>query len=89
MKGVYLIHFERPYKHAQHYIGYAADIDKRLAKHSSGNGARLIKVIQDHGIEWCVVKIWKDKGRDFERKLKKQKNAWRHCPICLMKRRRT
>jgi predicted GIY-YIG superfamily endonuclease len=35
MGTVYLIHFDRPYHHARHYIGYTDDVDARLAGHLS------------------------------------------------------
>jgi predicted GIY-YIG superfamily endonuclease len=31
--AVYLIHFDRPYKHSRHYLGYATDVDERLERH--------------------------------------------------------
>lgn len=49
---IYLIHFEKPYKHARHYLGYTNDLEKRLARHRNGNGARLIDVINNAGIKW-------------------------------------
>ncbi len=84
MKGVYLIHFGQKYKHAQHYIGYATDVRKRIKRHYNGQGARLIQVIQEHGIVWCVARIWK-RTKEFEKILKNRKNAKRYCPICKKK----
>jgi hypothetical protein len=45
---VYLLHFDRPYRHARHYLGWTADetVDARLARHRAGGGARLIAVIR-------------------------------------------
>jgi hypothetical protein len=37
---VYLLHFDTPYRHARHYLEYAADLDVRLAQHRAGRGAR-------------------------------------------------
>jgi len=79
---VYLIHFNSKYKHALHYIGYTNNLTERIQKHKIGKGARLLQVINDHGITWEVVRIWKDANRKFELNLKKQKNAKRFCPIC-------
>jgi len=78
---VYLLHFDRPYHHARHYLGYTNDLEARLAQHRSGNGARLIEVISKAGISWTLVRTWKG-GRDLERRLKAQKNSPRLCPIC-------
>jgi predicted GIY-YIG superfamily endonuclease len=82
MQGIYLIHFDTPYKHAQHYVGFATDIAKRLNKHKSGKGARLMQVIQLEGIEWQLARLWKDGTRTEERKLKNRGSAKRYCPIC-------
>jgi hypothetical protein len=32
---VYLLHFDRPYRHARHYLGWAEDLDNRLAEHAA------------------------------------------------------
>ena len=82
MQGIYLIHFDTPYKHAQHYVGFAKDIAKRLKKHQSGQGARLVQVIQLEGITWQLARIWKDGDRNKERSLKNSGSARRYCPIC-------
>lgn len=80
---VYLIHFDKPYKHARHYVGYSKDnnLESRLATHRAGQGSRLLNVIQKAGIGWSVVTVWPEGDRNFERRLKK-KAATRHCPIC-------
>lgn len=80
---VYLIHFDSPYYHARHYIGYTTDLARRLDDHRSGNGARLIEVITNAGITWRLARTWPDAGRDFERHLKRTyKNAPKLCPLC-------
>lgn len=79
---VYLIHFERRLQHAGHYLGYCDDLDRRLAQHRSGNGARLMEVIAANGISWKVVRTWVG-DRAFERLLKRRKNTPRRlCPVC-------
>jgi predicted GIY-YIG superfamily endonuclease len=78
---VYLIHFDRPYKQAKHYLGYTANLQSRLDLHASGAGANLLRVLKHHGIGWQLVRVW-DGGRDVERRLKSIKNAPRLCPIC-------
>lgn len=77
----YIIHFDRPYKHARHYIGVTRDLDKRLALHRSGQGARLLQVLNQAGIGYQVVRTW-DGGRAVEKQLKARKAAPRLCPIC-------
>ena len=78
---VYLLHFCRPLHHAQHYLGYAGDLDQRIDQHRTGNGARLVRVCAEHGIDFLLVRTWEG-GRDLERHLKNQHNGRKLCPIC-------
>jgi len=78
---VYLLHFDRPYKHAKHYIGYTTDLEARLQAHTNGTGARLMEVIANAGIGFTLARTW-DGDRKLERRLKKQKQTPRLCPIC-------
>ena len=80
--AVYLLHFQEPYKHAQHYIGYADDVESRIKAHRKGKGARLMAVIKEAGIDFEVACIWPDGTRGFERKLKNCNHGPRFCPIC-------
>ena len=78
---IYLIHFERPYKHARHYLGWAIDLEHRLRQHRAGHGARLLDVIQRAGIAWSLARTWSG-TRTRERQLKRQGGASRCCPLC-------
>lgn len=80
-KGVYLVHFDTPYHHARHYLGYADDIAARLKEHRAGRGSRLCAVVRSAGIDFTFVRFWRG-GRRIERKLKNQHSAPRLCPIC-------
>jgi predicted GIY-YIG superfamily endonuclease len=82
MKGVYLIHFEEKFKHAQHYLGYADNIQNRINRHKSSRGATLIKFVLAAGIKINLVRVWQDKDREFERKLKNRSHIPKLCPIC-------
>ena len=83
VKGtVYLIHFDDKLCHAQHYIGWAKNVDARCAHHKNGTGARLMAAVSDLGLPWKVVRIWENQDRNFERKLKNRKNAKLLCPVC-------
>jgi predicted GIY-YIG superfamily endonuclease len=82
MGTVYLMHFDRPYHHARHYIGYTDNMDARLARHHAGNGSKLLAEVRKAGIGYEMVRTWEGVGRDFERHLKNQKNAPRMCPVC-------
>jgi len=80
---VYLIHFKEKLHHAQHYIGYVeSDLGQRITQHKSGRGARLLAAINEQGIEWNVVRIWRGASRSFERRLKNRKKARLLCPVC-------
>ncbi|WP_063721688.1 hypothetical protein [Nocardia vinacea] len=78
---VYLLHFERPYRHAKHYTGWTTDLDSRLAEHRAGRGARLLAVIKEAGIGWSLARTW-DGNRGRERQLKREGGATRRCPMC-------
>lgn len=82
---VYLLHFDRPYKHARHYRGWARDLPARLADHEAGRGARLIAVITAAGIGYELARTWPG-TRYRERQLKRMGGAARQCPICHGKR---
>jgi predicted GIY-YIG superfamily endonuclease len=78
---VYLLHFDRPYRHAGHYTGWTTNLDARLARHILGDGARLIQVIEQAGIGWTLARTWPG-TRNTERALKRQGGASRRCPLC-------
>lgn len=78
---VYLLHFEEPYRHARHYLGFAEDLDRRLREHRAGRGARLLEVLAEHEIGFVVARTWTG-DRRRERQLKTQGGAARLCPIC-------
>lgn len=84
---VYLLHFDRPicpWRPAQHYLGWTTDLESRVLAHRQGEGARLTEVALGRGIRFSVVRTWEG-GREIERKLKRQKNGRRLCPICQEK----
>lgn len=80
---VYLIHFDQPYKHARHYLGWTEDLSRRLEEHTNGNGSNLVHVISEAGITWKLARVWENAPRGFEMHLKKhRKNTPKLCPIC-------
>lgn len=81
MPVVYLIHFERNFSHARHYLGSTDDLGRRLAQHRRGDGAKLMAAINRAGIDFKVARIWRG-GRTLERQLKKRHSGVRLCPIC-------
>ena len=93
---VYLICFERqigdaanPKGSASHYLGWAEGVDARMVEHRAGRGARILAACMAQGIGFEVVRTWAGVDRSFERRLKRQHNAWRHCPRCGPRARRT
>lgn len=85
---VYLLCFDKKFKHAQHYIGFAENqrtFEIRMKHHASGRGSRLMDAVTKAGIGFKVARTWEDGDRNFERKLKNQKNASRLCPHCKAK----
>jgi hypothetical protein len=78
---VYLIHFDRPFHHARHYLGYCADgtLEVRLIRHRAGRGARLLAVLRELNIGWRVVRVFEG-DRNFERRLKGKSTSL--CPVC-------
>lgn len=84
MGFVYLLHFDKPYKHAKHYLGFSVKHPEkdRIPLHSKGQSrVKLMTVLFNQGIGFQVAKIWKNKERGDERKMKSGGHA-RRCPIC-------
>ena len=86
---VYTLHFDPPYrpspdappyKTAGHYTGWAANLEKRLAEHEAGRGARLTQVQVEAGGTWRVAAV--EPGTRFRERQLKAHSAGRRCPIC-------
>lgn len=70
---IYIIEIEPPLAHARFYLGYAKDVEKRLSKHLSGQGADIIRAaIERHRNLRLVVLMEGD--RETEAKYKRQKS---------------
>jgi predicted GIY-YIG superfamily endonuclease len=87
-KQVYLLHFDEPLGNknnkraqAQHYIGYADRLDRRLQEHLNGKGAKITQALVKAGIGFELVRTWTG-SRSYERQLKNRKNARALCPVC-------
>lgn len=80
---VYLIHFDRPFHHAQHYLGWSENVSQRFAEHLSGTkGSRLLLAVRQAGIPFKIVRTWPDTDRNFERRLHNARHNRRLCPVC-------
>ena len=80
---VYLLCFERPFKHARHYVGFCeklAGVDSRLEYHANGRGSRLMAAVSDAGIGFDIVRLWKGTRSD-ERRLHNCQSRM-YCPRC-------
>lgn len=80
---VYLLHFERRFSHAGHYLGWTAgkSLAPRLDAHAAGNGARLLAAVASAGISWRLARTWPG-TRARERQIKRQGGLSRSCPLC-------
>ncbi len=71
---IYMLHFDRPYKHARHYVGWTDDLLDRLDTHAKGHGARLVAVIWQAGIGFTLIRICEG-TRSTERAIKNEGGA--------------
>lgn len=84
MATVYLLHFERKYHHAQHYLGITDNLQQRLEVHRSGQGSPLVRAAVQSGISFQLAKTWQG-DRYLERHLKSWHKSRQLCPICRAK----
>jgi predicted GIY-YIG superfamily endonuclease len=83
---VYVLHFDPPYRHAGHYIGWAQDADARIAQHLAGAGSPLVRAAVRAGSRVRVAATFAG-SRYLERRLKRWHNTTaRVCPICRVRR---
>jgi len=82
---VYILHFDKPFGHARHYVGYCKDnrFEERLQEHASGRGSLFLKKVIEAGITWELVATFPNATENFERRIKEVwKNTSRLCSIC-------
>lgn len=79
---IYCIHFDEPFRHAKHYVGFTTILDERLIRHQVGRGSNLMRHVSAAGIPWRIAGLWKGTRAD-ERRLKNGGAATRYCPCCL------
>lgn len=79
---VYLLHFSgRVADHAQHYVGWTADVKARTDQHRAGQGAKLLAEVKRLGLSFEVVAVWPGTRND-ERRLKRRHHHGRYCAQC-------
>lgn len=74
---IYLLHFDKPYLHAKHYLGWTSSIEERLEQHRSGRGSPLVKAAG----AFVLARVWVG-DRHLERRLHNRKDSPKMCPIC-------
>jgi hypothetical protein len=83
---IYVVHFERPYQHAQHYVGWTSNLRQRFYRHTSDapvrRGSALMRAVVGAGIAFKVVATWRG-TREEERRVHNEHHVHRHCPVCL------
>ena len=82
---VYVLHFDDPLSHAQHYVGMTGNLKQRLAAHAAGDGARLTEVLAEQQRAWTLTGLFQTtatNARRVERELKESKNLSRYCDAC-------
>lgn len=81
--SVYVLHFEPPYRHARHYVGFTPrTAEARLEDHVHGRGSPLVKAAADAGSEIKIAQVWEGASRTFERHVKNRADVPRWCPCC-------
>ena len=81
---VYLLHYDRPVGHMQHYVGFVrlpANLEARLVRHRSGRGGRMPAVVARRGGSFSVVRVWPEGTLADERRIKRT-GPKTYCPIC-------
>lgn len=82
---VYILHFDTPLAHAQHYVGMTGNLATRLQAHASGHGANITEELFNNSMPWVLGGLFQTtptNARRVERDLKKSKNICRYCDIC-------
>jgi predicted GIY-YIG superfamily endonuclease len=78
----YLLHFDRPYRHARHYTGWTTDLKGRLDAHRRGDGSKFMRYVRAAGIRFTLARVWPNTTKDREDSVKHRGGASRFCPEC-------
>jgi hypothetical protein len=81
---LYLLHFDRPYEHARHYLGYSSgDPIHRITLHRAGrSGCRLTEAVARAGISMSIGWCCYVGDRHDERRLKERSHLPLLCRRC-------
>ena len=87
---IYLLHFDRPLAHSNHYVGWCGNgnLVERLRRHNAGvSRVKFLIAAKEAGIKFELVRTWVG-TRELERKIKNSKAVGRlYCPQCKINRR--
>jgi predicted GIY-YIG superfamily endonuclease len=78
---VYVLHFEPAYRHARDYVGWAHDVDARLAEHLAGAGSPLVRAAIAASVQ-VELAITIAGSRRLEWRLKRWHKTGQFCPTC-------
>jgi len=82
---VYLLHFDRPFGHARHYLGTRVDADA-VARLNQGvytiQTPALLVAASMAGVSFTVARVWHDGDEQRARSLRACGGRSRFCPIC-------
>jgi len=84
MSAVYVLHFDPPFQHAAHYIGFTEheDVATRLVEHLNGRGSPLVKAAVAVGSHVEIAHVFVNGTRTFERRIKNRADVGRWCRCC-------
>ncbi|ROL61145.1 GIY-YIG nuclease family protein [Bacteroidetes/Chlorobi group bacterium ChocPot_Mid] len=81
---VYILHFDKKFHHAQHYVGCTEDLQRRLKEHLNCRqcGSKIVRAAIKKGIKIELAKVYPEGDRVLEKKIKSMKKTSLICPIC-------
>ncbi len=84
MTAVYVLHFDPPYLHAGHYVGFTEheDVATRIDEHLLGRGSPLVKAAVAAGSRVDLAHVFVGGDRNFERRIKNRADVGKWCRCC-------
>ncbi len=88
MPDLYLLHFDPPYRHARHYLGYAIGTGRgeKYAKDQARGKAigahELVMAAQANECEIVVADVLVGEGRATQRRMRGAGSLSRFCRVC-------
>lgn len=85
-RGLFLLHFDPPYRHARHYFGYAKrnlrEYARAVAQGRQHAPHPLVERAILAGCTVTVVDVWPGHSRDDRRRFRRCGSLSRFCPTC-------